>query len=385
MHTIMRHGLAIAAVLLVGCGGGGGGDAAPVLPSATSFNANLEATSYRNFKEAGLTPVVLPASRRFGSIRAYGDFFGNGRADVFIAQLTYSPTTSTPATASAALFEFWRKEANGTFTYVADKVSGGIGCIHPRKGVVADFNHDGRPDIAVACHGYDASPFPGERMKIVLSESDGRYRVQDLSTDVGFFHNVAAGDLDGDGWADLVAVNNFDAASAFVLLNQRNGTFQREALQRLPADVAGKQYFTVELLDVDGDGKADLFFGGHEWTNNTGNGSSPTVVFVNPGTGNFLGVSPSVVPAIPGQGVVLDATATGSGADRALWVLRTSGGGTTFYQGRLMQRVAWPSLASTTPYVGPAVPWTPWVIPATLGGVPSLVSDDAQDGVVVPI
>lgn len=377
--------LALAVLTTFGCGGGGGGDT--VAPGggngATAFNANLEGTSYQNFKAAGVTPVTLPANRRFGSIRAYGDFFGNGRLDLFVAQLTYSPGSSTPSTATPALFEFYQRSATGAFTYSAAKISGGTGCIHPRKAAVADFNRDGKLDIAIACHGYDAPPHPGERMKILLSQSDGRYVIQDVSVDVGFFHNVAAGDLDGDGWPDLIAVNNFDSASAIVLVNNRNGGFAREQAARLPRTIAGNQYFTVELLDVDGDGKADLFFGGHEWTNNASNGTSPTVVYVNPGNGNFLAVAATIIPAIALQGVVLDATATGAGATRALWVVRTSGGGSTFYQGRVLQRISWPSLTSTVPYNSGATPWTPWVIPATVAGVPSLVSDDAQDGVVV--
>lgn len=375
----------LAAALLAGCGGGGGGDGGgqSSAANATAFNANLVGTSYQNFKAVGLSPTVLPANARAGAVRAYGNFFGNGRADLFVARLTYSPGTSTPATATAAVFEFHERSAVGTYVLTTAKVSGGTGCIHPRKAVVADFNHDGKPDIAVACHGYDAAPFPGERMKIVLSQADGRYLIQDLASDVGFFHNVAAGDLDGDGWDDLIAVNNQEAASAVVYINGRSGSFTKEQLVRLPRSIAGYQYFTVELLDVDGDGKADLFFGGHEWTNNAGNGTSPTTVFINPGNGNFLNVAAMVIPGVAGQGVVLDATATGSGATRALWVLRTSGGSGSFYQGRVLQRVSWPSLASTLPYNQAATPWTPWVIPATVSGVPSLVSDDAEDGVVV--
>ena len=73
------------------------------------------------------------------------------------------------------------------------------GCIHPRKAIVADFNGDGRPDIFVACHGYDATPFPGEANKVVLSQPNGTYVTSNASADVGFHHGAAAADLNGDG------------------------------------------------------------------------------------------------------------------------------------------------------------------------------------------
>jgi hypothetical protein len=363
--------------LLSACGGGGA-DSASSGPPATSFNAALDSVSYNNFKAVGLQPTRVPQSSRFNGIRGYGNFFADGRASLFVARLTYNVATTTPSTASPAVFEFWSLGTNGNYTLDPLKISSGSGCIHPRKAVVADFNHDGRPDIVVACHGHDAAPFAGERMKIVLSESDGRYRIADAANDIGFFHGVTAGDIDGDGWADLVAVNSMESATAIVFLNQKDGSFKRDGNARLPNAVAGKQYFTVELLDVNGDGKADLFFGGHEWER-----SSATVVLLNPGNGNFLGVVPTTIPAVANEGVVLDVTTTGTGNNRALWVLRTSGGDGTFYVGRTVQRLSWPGLASSIVYANRSTPWTTWLIPATVAGVPSLSSDDLNDGIVI--
>ena len=126
---------------------------------------------------------------------------------------------------------------------------------------------------------------------------------------------------------------------------------------------------------MNGDAKADLFFGGHEWEN-----SSATIVLVNPGNGNFLGVMPTVIPAVANEGVVLDVTATGSGnscAPRAATAPSTSAAPCNVSAGP-----AWPA-ASPTPTAAP--PGTTWLIPATVAGVPSLVSDDLQDGVVIAV
>ncbi|CAN5632482.1 hypothetical protein BH09PSE5_BH09PSE5_46450 [soil metagenome] len=75
---------------------------------------------------------------------------------------------------------------------------------------------------------------------------------------------------------------------------------------------------------MNGDGSVDLAMGGHEWE------QAPTRVWLNPGASIFSAVVPSTIPAVANEGVVLDFTVTGSGATRALWVVRTSGGDGTF-------------------------------------------------------
>lgn len=374
MPYTARSYICILFVLLQACGGGGQ-DAPGNMPTPSS-PTTVGGTSYENFKAVGLTPQVLPLSRSgVGVVRTYGNFTGSGRLDLFAASLTYLPATSTPSTATPAIFEIWRKEVNGAFTLHTSIPSSG--CIHPRKTIVSDFNGDTKPDIFVACHGYDAPPFPGERNKILLSQPGSNYVSQDASADVGFFHSVASADLNADGRPDVVVVNNFDAARALVLLNQGNGTFAREATNRLPALGSGN-YFTVELLDVNGDGSVDLALGGHEWE------GAPTRIWLNPGTSIFSAVSPSTVPPVANEGVVLDFTVTGSDSTRALWVLRTSGGDGSFYQSQVVQRVSWPSLSSSLPLLQRPAPWFQWLIPTSVNAQSVVAAEDASVGVALP-
>ena len=379
MSWIRPASILILVATLQACGGGGdgGGQSQTGNTAPPSAPGVVSGTSYQNFKAVGLTPQTLPSSRAgVGVVRTYGNFSGSGRLDMFAARLTYSPGSSTPSTATPAIFEIWRKEANDTFSLHATIASSG--CIHPRKAIVSDFNGDTKPDVFVACHGYDAPPFPGERNKIVLSQPGGGYVSQDASADVGFFHSAASADVNGDARPDVVVVNNFDPARAFVLINKGDGTFEREGTNRLPALPAGSNYFTVELLDVDGDGTVDLALGGHEFE------AAPTRVWLNPGTSNFSAVSPSTIPAIVGEGVVLDFTVTGSGSNRALWVLRTSGGDGTFYQSQTIQRVSWPSLTSSLPRQQRPAAWFQWLIPASVNGQSVVAAEDAGVGVSVP-
>jgi hypothetical protein len=400
MSTTLKLGTlcSFLAVMLSGCGGGGGSDApasppvvpappAPVVPAQPAPNTPpgalaVKATSYENFKAVALTPQNLPASVVGENARGFADFTSRGGLDLFTASLTYDLRRSTPSTATASRFEFWRKQADGS--YVLDKtlLSSNEGCIHPRKAAVADFNNDGRPDVFVACHGWDAAPFPGEKNKVVLSQPNGTYAIQNASDDVGFFHAATAADLNGDGFVDVVVVNNFDPQAAVALLNKGNGTFARETTNRFPAAIRSKPYFSVELVDVNEDGKLDLIMGGHEWNEGAAAGAA-TVVMLSAGNSSFQNVTPIVLPAVANEGVVLDFTVTGTGTTRAIWVLRTSGGDGTFYQSRVVQKVMWPSLTSSVASSLRPGQWIPWIIPATVSGQNVIAGDASQAGLII--
>ena len=266
-------------------------------------------SSYKNFKEVGLTPQILPAGTS-NSVRAYGDFSGSGRLDLFTATLTYWPPT-TPAAATPSIFEFWRKEPNGTFVKNPQMLPVAVGCIHPQKAIVADLNGDGRPDVFIACRGFAAAPFPGERNKIVLSQADGTYAIRDASPDIGGYFGASAADLNGDGLPDVI-VTNCNGASACVLLNQGGGVFQREVSPRLPASIGGRFYIAVELVDIDGDGSLDILLGGHEFE------GAVTVALLNPGTNNFASVIPITIPSVPNEGVALDFVVSSTALGRTL-------------------------------------------------------------------
>lgn len=339
----------------------------------------VKSTSYENFKEVGLTPHSIPLPRTEGwgyheLARGYGDFFGNGRLDMFTSTVDYR-LDGSPETAQKAVYRFWRKEGD---SYVQDNtvlVPGGVPCLHSRKALVTDFNLDGRPDIFIACTGYDAQPFPGERNQILLSRSDGRYEQREASADVGFWHGAAAADLNSDGYPDVVMVAGGVNA---VLLNNRDGTFSRESADRLP-DFAGRIYFTVELADVNEDGNVDLLMGGHE-REASGHPytTSATGVWLNPGNGDFSRVDPVVIPAVPGLGVVLDFVITGTGPSRTVWISRTSDGDETFYHGAALQRYDWTTRAAEMVLHENPAHWVPWLISYTRGGTQYVGSDDLR-------
>jgi hypothetical protein len=114
---------------------------------------------------------------------------------------------------------------------------------------VADFNGDGRDDIAVA----NAS---GDTVSVILSGENGTFGPEMMSqTGAGPVALVVA-DFNGDGRADLATANRF-GKSISILLGRGDGTFQpptETALDREPTRLV--------VGDFNGDGVADVAFDG---------------------------------------------------------------------------------------------------------------------------
>ena len=120
----------------------------------------------------------------------------------------------------------------------------------PFTAIVADFNRDDRPDLAVLTYGlsyFDA----GGIVSIHLGNGDGTFQPR-TDYQVGFNpFFMAAGDLNGDGAPDIVVANS-NQLSVSVLLNNGNGTFIRQN------DLYTGQVGPLAVADFNGDGKGDL-------------------------------------------------------------------------------------------------------------------------------
>jgi hypothetical protein len=261
-------------------------------------------------------------------------------------------------------------QSDGSYAEDSAKLSSNSGCIHPRKALVADFNGDSIPDIFVACHGYDGGTYPGERSKLVLSQSNGTFLIKD-ALDVGYWHGATAFDVDGNGTIDVMLVNNNDAVRGNTYLNDGNGNFTKDAVNRFPASINSKGYYSIEAIDVNADGKQDLVLGGLEYNN------SPTLVLINPGNNNFSAVSSATLPKDSTYGIVLDFTVTDAGANPILWSMRTQQ--SPFYSGYALNRINLTTLSSSTVKSSTSGNWVRWAIPTTLNGVKNISSDNTND------
>lgn len=345
-------------------------------------------TSYDNAKAYGLSRIAFPGTSGVlgnGSPLAWAasDFFGLGSVGIFTANQNYGPWAQTESVAQSdpkyfSDFEFWHIGADKSFV----KLFSAKGCLHPRKGVVADFNQDKVPDVFVACHGYDDVPFPGEKSKLVLSNGRGGYKITD-ATDAGFFHGAAAADIDGDGFPDIVVADNKKNPNVYFLMNQKDGTFKLDTTRITGIDQQGP-YFSTELLDIDGDGFVDLIIGGHEGPN------SPTKILYGNALGKFGADKVTVIPPVVGRGVIADFTFVTNGGIKGLYISR-SGDGTGdagFYGSRTLQFVNMSTLASkvildSKSYWGDGAwvnAWLPWWLPVTQNGSNGVAPYDNQIG-----
>jgi hypothetical protein len=328
-------------------------------------------TAYQNFKQVGIEPSNLPIP---GDARAYIDFNNDGILDLVIADLTYWGMpfeSSTPAKINT-----WLGQSDGSWLATTDYLPATLDCLHPRKVLTADFNKDGTKDLAFICHGYDMTPFPGEKNQLFLSSPTG-YVAQVLSDDIGFFHSGSTADVNFDGFQDILLVNPFDKTSpVYFMVNNGNGTFTK-SYEYLPTTLAGKNYFSAELVDITQDSLPDLIIGGHDWE------GADTLIYENMGDYQFDTVTPIGIPAVANEGVVLDFTVTVDDSQVNIWVNRTSGGDGTFYQSLTVQKFSWPQRESEVVFTERPKNWTPWLIPAVVNGENVITTDRASDNLLI--
>jgi uncharacterized protein (TIGR03437 family) len=175
-----------------------------------------------------------------GSILAT-DLDGDGNLDVVLG--LGHPDVLAPNTYSDTVTAFFGRGDGTLVGPPAYSVYAGIQASFPTSMVTADFNGDGKPDLAVAA---------GD-VWIMLSQGGGSFRTPvAIAIPSAKVVAVAAGDFNGDGKQDLVIGDSY-GSGVYVLLGNGDGTF------RAPVQYAmGGSITSVAVADFNGDGKPDI-------------------------------------------------------------------------------------------------------------------------------
>ncbi len=330
--------------------------------SQTLKNNHLSSLSYENRQKPNLYTSSIPV---IGDARAFFKY-SDGTQGLVITKLTTWPGNGTLETAKPTITYFYR-QINGQWvditSIVFDDRNSVPGCTHSRKTIAADFNQDGIVDFAIACTGWDDRPFPGERSRILLSQPDGKWRLDYLSNTAAYQHAGASADINGDGFPDLI-LSNINGVDIFI--NDGTGHFLKSTDLRIPQQRRG---LIFELFDANSDGKFDFIAGSHEW-------EDASRIIINPGNNNFGGSyfnrpMEIVIPAVSGAGVIVDFLYVQS--KNVIYVLRTGDGkaaGTRFYEGVWLQKFDLTTRISSTVYANPSWSepgrpnnkWIRWII-----------------------
>ncbi len=211
--------------------------------------------------EANFT-TTQPNSAAGGKVVTTLKYTDNHEADFGLHETTTRNKTVTFSPASAL--------ANGTTD-------------SPFGVVSADFNGDGKPDIAAANNG-------SNNVGIYINKGNGQFNAPAFLPAGDAPRGIAFGDFNGDGKIDLVVANH-DTNNVSVYLGNGNGTFKSQVTY--PAIASA---WSLAVGDINGDGKPDILVGS--------NAANYVQVLINNGNGTFKTGSKITVGAYP-QAIVL--------------------------------------------------------------------------------
>ena len=241
----------------------------PILPKEALFPSpapNINPLLNLEFKD--IAPE-LGVNRLDGNgTCAWGDFDGDGDLDLFVS-------------GSGTFMAVYRNDG-GTFKEVTAEV--GLAKVPSGYSLnLIDYDNDGKLDLYISLNGWS-----GPMKNKLFHNLGGRF--EDVSQksgadDAGNGFVSLWGDLDNDGWLDLVIANGVlkDGSVPQIYRNNRNGTFtnvtKAAGLNEPP------QYGAIgaALGDYDKDGKIDILINGL--------GTAPNRLYHNDGNWHFTEVS----------------------------------------------------------------------------------------------
>jgi len=242
-----------------------------------------------------------------------GDFTGNGKLDIVIANNFYLPPASILLGNGDGTFQsptpLNQTIPNATYSQVASADFNGDGKLDlvflgnngtmlvllgngdgtfeapvsytiPASSYISigEFNGDGKPDIALG--GGVAGSYPASsEVSVLINNGDGTFQSAVNYPITGEIEALAVADLNGDGKLDLVVPTGGFSAGVSVLLGVGDGTFASPVTYT--STLLSPYSTSVAVADFNGDGKVDLALTNSEAP------SSAVAILLGNGDGTF--------------------------------------------------------------------------------------------------
>ncbi len=237
------------------------------------------ANYYENYLIGKGTISVLLNDGTGGLLAPTSYIVGTYPASVAIADFNGDgkPDLAVVSTYTSNLVEILLGDGSGAFALSSSfsTATGGANEV-----VAADLNGDGIQDLALV---------GGSHLVVFLGRGDGAFGSPLSTLLANYLQGLAVGDVDEDGIPDLVAAAEYGGSDGpenriWILHGVGDGTFQALSAVQPPANFFP---LSVALADIDGDGHLDVVA--------TVFGATPSVyVWLGEGAGNF--VSPAAFP-----------------------------------------------------------------------------------------
>ncbi len=251
----------------------GDGDVDAVVANSDSFARNFAV--FKNQGDGGYGPRKVYSIPKSSTDAELGDLDGDGDLDLLLCDTgQYGEGTTVGVQLNDGTGNFGARTAFGV---------GGAG---PSDAQLADFDHDGDLDVAVALYGLFGA---GTSASLLRNDGSGQFGAPTSIAIQAGVHELVAADLNADGWTDLaVALDAYGSQQTRIAVSQndRAGHLLPPVIYDASPTInwAGNTDSCIAAGDMDDDGDVDLVFSSlRTWDGNQGGFQ----MFSNDGSGAF--------------------------------------------------------------------------------------------------